>query len=302
MKIAITGGSGFVGKTILRDFGDKFEFILIGTKPEINFFCLDGKKYEYRNTDYSVNSLEKALKGINSLIHLAAKRPAPMTTQDNYSEFHCNVEIASNLFEVCRKEKISNVVFTSSISVYGEQNTLPYTETQKPMSNDFYGLSKIIAENIAELYNRNFSMAIKSLRVAIVIGAEKNDKFMFNTFINKAIKKECLTIFGNGKSRKEYIYVRDLAEAIIICLQKPKISGIFNVGASKNISHKELAEIINEKSGNKNNIKFLYEMEDSKLVSLMSSQKIKDVFGWEHKWKLSEAIEDIINFINQKNQ
>jgi len=120
---------------------------------------------------------------------------------------------------------------------------------------------------------------------------------MLATFLSRALKKEDLTVFGEGKGERDYLYAKDAANAIIAAIHKPKTKGVFNIGLGKGTSHRELAETINEVFENPNNIRFLHEYLEDKSIQLMSIDKAKQMLNWEPHWTLKEALFDMKNIL-----
>lgn len=182
MKVGITGGTGFLGKevsTLLEKEGHIP--VIIGRSP------FNGKtKYEYRSTDYSIESLNKVLDGNQAVVHLAAVRGS----KGCISDFHQNEIITENLLKSCINIGITNIVIASSIAVYSKVESIPWTEEQLPSPKTLYGISKISCEYMADLYHKEYELNIKSLRIAQILGEGERKGFMMNTFIDNAFHKK----------------------------------------------------------------------------------------------------------------
>lgn len=293
MRIALTGGTGFIGSWILREFADTHEFLIVGRNDSIEQITVDGNSFKYLGTDYSVDSLVNHLDHVDAVVHLAAKMPVSKQSSETYEDFIPNIAIAASLFEACRLIGIGNIVSISSISVYGSRNAIPYSEDHKTCPDIFYGLSKVAIEDLAEYHNRKDGMAIKSLRLGQLVGLGEREGFMLMVFIKKAMNNETLTVFGAGEGRREYVYVKDVVSAIMAALKNKDICGIFNIGSGKNTSHRELAETINTVFENHENVAFLEDTPEDKSQHLMNIEKAKQELGWHPQWTLEQALYDM---------
>lgn len=293
MKIAIFGGSGFIGKWLLDSIPENYECIILGRNNDRDTLFINNRLFTYISTDYSPEDLELKLTGMDAVVHLAATRVG----SDKFESYISNVTISENIYRICTKKGITNVVCLSSISVYSDNNVHPWSEEQRLSPQSLYGISKIAMENLAEYYNRKYNMKIKSLRVARVVGYGERTGYMLMTFINQAFKKETLSVYGKGAGRREYIYVKDVVEAIKCALRKPNINGIYNIGTGKNISHLELAEMINDVFDNETNIKLINKIKEDTSIFLMDVSKSKEILGWEPRWTIKEGLKEIRNIM-----
>jgi len=297
MKIAITGGSGLIGSEICNNYEGKHSFVILGRN---SFYKQSGKNMvKYIKTDYSVESLKKQLNNVNGLIHLAANRQPSRAQQLSVEDFSTNIKLSANIFEACKARGINNIINASSHYVYGKINKTPYSEDQKVSPDSLYGLSKLSTENLAHYYNTNSKMSIKSLRLSTVFGLRDNDD-LFNTFFKKAFHNETIKIYGTGKTQLAYIYVKDVASAIMSTIIHPELKGIINIGNGESISILSLAMSINEVFDNTGNIQFLKHKKSFPSEAIMNIKKSFELLNWEPQWSLSTMLEDIKDEHNKR--
>jgi UDP-glucose 4-epimerase len=296
LEIAITGGSGFIGKWLIRRLGPEYRLRVLGRNRD-GEIEIDGYAYKYVWTDYSGERLPEQLKGCEAVVHLAARRPRGQ--EDAFAEFIENVSISANLFEACRLLGIKNVVNISSISVYSHENPLPWSEDQLIQPLNVYGVCKAAVENIGHVYTFSHKIRVKSLRLAQVVGLGEREGFMLTEFIKRASRKETLFVHGEGVGRREYVYVKDVVDAIHAALMKSGLAGVFNIGSGENISHCELAEMINEVFDNKENVRFLPDYSDDKAIKVMNLSKTRSILDWRAKWPIREAFVDMRKSLNE---
>ncbi len=296
MRIAVTGGTGFIGRWFLRMYGDQYDCLVLGIEPDIDELVVDGKSFTFIRTDYSIGDLTEHLQSVDAVVHLAAKRPEANSLMSDYLE---NIKISSNLFEAARMLSVTNIVHMSSISVYSTEQTIPWLESCDVNPMSFYGISKLTIEKLSHYYNFNHNMKVKNLRLAQVVGVGEREGYMLSVFMKKAMNKQALTLWGKGKGRREYIYIKDVADAMDCALNKPGESGTFNIGMGKNTSHRELAELINEVFDNPGGITFSPDKTEDKSTFLMNITKAGIILGWQPKWELKDAFDDMKKLLNK---
>ena len=238
MKFAITGATGFIGKYLIKQLKNCSCSVDLYSRFPANFNEISGSKatFNSRVTDYSLSSLEKMFGCYDAVIHLAGIRYNKNLRY--FSDYEENVRVSENIFRACCHHNIKNVVFASTVGVYSAINSIPYNEDSRLQPLNGYALSKMLIENMASLYNIN----LKSLRIAQIVGLEEREGYMLKTFINNALAAKELTVFGEGQGRRDYIYVKDVADAIINACAYPEVEGCFNIGSGVSVSHRELAD------------------------------------------------------------
>lgn len=289
MKILVTGATGLIGGALLRQYAGIHTFTAI-TRNTSKPFKSD---VTWIVSDYSETSLNHILHGKNfdAVVHLAGVRFLP--TQDHFSHYLDNIVISENLFSACQKNDITNIVCASSRSVYSEKNVLPWRENQIPVPLNFYGISKLIMENISNIFNEKFDMKIKSLRIAQILSADERKGFLLRTLFDNAKKKQEQVIYGSGAAKREYLYIKDAVDAIIKACHKSDIIGAFNIGSGATISIKKLAELINHIFENSTSLRYVENKKEDLSVALMNCEKASAMLGFTAKFSVKDAIINI---------
>lgn len=277
MRIAVVGGNGFIGTEFIKYVeGTGHEIVII--ERDLDAFSQDGE-----------TAIKALLEGCDAMVFLAAKRPIGEFTM---SEYNFNVSLAERYFEFAKEICLENVVITSSRSVYSS-NDLPWSEDdfQTPLS--LYGAAKQAVDSLALLYNSD-NMKIKSLRLAQVIGIGEHKGFLLNTLIDNAMAGKKQQIFGKGIGRRQYIYVKDVCDAIYHSITAERYnSGIFNIGMKENVSIIELAETINKVFGNESGIEILEDKPEDTKEYLMDVSKTERELHWKPHFDLLGTFVDI---------
>ncbi|HHE04634.1 MAG TPA: NAD(P)-dependent oxidoreductase [candidate division WOR-3 bacterium] len=226
MKIAITGGAGFLGYHICNYLGDKCDEIRV-----IDIAPLNTEKYPENTTYFNLDVRDKtrllrALDGVEMIVHGAAALPL----WKKRDIFTTNIDGTKNVLEAGLKNGVKRVVYISSTAVYGVPEKHPIYEDDPLIGVGPYGETKIIAERICEEY-RNKGLIVPIIRPKTFIGTGRMGVFQILYDWIESGKK--IPIIGNGKNRYQLLEVEDLANAIYLTLTLPseKVNDTFNIGA-----------------------------------------------------------------------
>ncbi|MGX7025488.1 NAD-dependent epimerase/dehydratase family protein [Vagococcus hydrophili] len=284
MRVAISGGSGFIGQYLCK------ELLNCGMEPVI----LSRRENKYKNietikTDYTYSDLIYKLKNIDSFVHLASKRG----NQGRIEEFHSNEVMTQTIFEVCKELKIDNIVNASTISVYSKQDELPWNECSTVDPELMYGVSKFSNECIANIYSKKHGMNIKNLRIAHVFGFNEKNNYMINKFMRLAYNKKQLLLNTPSISKREFIYVKDVARAIQKALLLES-SGTYNIGSSIRLTNEEVANKINSVFKNENEVSVLNkEGSEGISASYMDNSKAIETLMYSSEYSFEDALKEI---------
>ena len=290
MKIAITGGTGLLGRYLLRCLNER------GIQKPIVFSRQKNNPLNYaeiRTTDYSFSSLIGVLSDVDTVVHLAAQRGS----YANLKDYQMNIDITQSLYEACIRKKISNIIYASTIAVYSKDLPLPWNEQHPPAPETVYGISKMCSEHVGSLYTRQYGLKVKNLRFPPLLGIiDERDKMktrMINQFMRQAIAKETLVLLSRSNAQREFLYAKDAAQAILSAIEAKANQGTFNVGSGEALTNQEIAERINKAFCNEGNLRI--EDREVKPVesSYMTSEKAFTQLGFKAQYSLHEAMNDI---------
>ena len=235
MKIAVTGASGFVGRSVAEKLIERgIDVIAVSRK----------------STDYSVESLGQILRGADKVIHLAAVRGG----DGAMSDYRDNERITENLLSAMTYGDADRIIYASSRMVYSGEDAIPWKETDIPAPNSLYGISKMEGENLCSYYSRKHGFGSTSVRIAQVMGTGDAVRNMMNVFLEKASRGEPLKVIGESRAKRQYIYVQALAEVICRLALESSAAGsagqeVINAGMEQAYTNLEIARTFSEVFG-----------------------------------------------------
>lgn len=248
-NIVITGAAGFLGSHFINKLNTK----------KYNVYGIDSNKFKFNG----VIALVSDLKNINNLIHklpstidylyhFAAIKDISICEKDYDKTYFNNTYLTLNLIFQLR-QRIKNLIFTSSCAVYGE-NTVPTKEEFPPYPLSFYAASKLSAENYCLLLSRVFNINTVILRLFNIYGkCKRRDLYqgVIIRFMNQIKRARPVTIYGDGKQFRDFISVDDVCKILLILLHKLPEGNIVNVGTGEKTCILELYHLLQKISGRK---------------------------------------------------
>jgi UDP-glucose 4-epimerase len=322
--ILVTGGLGFIGShTVveLQNVGYRVVIIdnLYNSKMEVlnNITSITGIQPEYFNID--LRDKQKVAeffqdKKIDGIIHFAASKAVGESVQNPLLYYENNIGTLVYILQELKKHKLSNFIFSSSCTVYGQADELPITENApvKPAESP-YGNTKQIGEEIIQQSCKADGLKAISLRYFNPIGAHHSAKIgelplgvpqnliPFITQTAAGIRKE-LSVFGDdydtvdGTAVRDYIHVVDLAKAHIAALErlignKNKANyEVFNVGTGKGSSVLEIVKAFENVNNLKLNYKIVARREGDITAAYADTTLANKELGWKTEKTLEEAL------------
>ncbi len=302
MRALITGVAGFIGSTLgekLTSLGhevvgvDCFTDYYARQRKEKNLTALrDEPAFSLVEADIVRTDLAKLLDGVDAVFHQAAQagvRASWGTTFESY--VHHNVLGTQMLLEAVKKAKhVKRLVYASSSSIYGDTDDLPMREHSLPKPYSPYGVTKLAAENLCELYRNNFGVSTVSLRYFTVYGPRQRPDMAFNKFIRNLLADQPLSIFGSGKQTRDFTFVDDIVDANIAAAVEPKASGIYNIGGGSRVTLMEVLTTLADVVGVKLRVEHLPEQAGDVKHTEADTSRARAELGYAPKIGLREGL------------
>ena len=242
MRIAVTGGAGFIGSHLAEKLIDEHEVkILDNFSSGTEDYIPEGAELEKLDVKEEKRVIE-ALEDVDSVFHFAANPKVNTFPDDRKKDFDENLAGTKSVLEACVENNIDDLSFASSSVVYGEDAPIPTPEEAKFDPISMYGATKCSGEHMCRVYARTFDIDLTILRLANIVGG-RNQKGVIYDFMQKLQDDpEKLKILGNGKQKKSYLHIEDTIKGVITAWQSSKTT--FNIGAEDSIDVDEIAEIV----------------------------------------------------------
>ncbi len=252
----VTGGAGFIGSHVVDNLITNNHKVIVlddlsgGFESNIN-----PKAKFYKGSVTNEKILDKifAENKIDYIYHLAAYAAEGLSHFIRKYNYENNLVGSVNLINRAVNHNVQHFVFTSSIAVYGTNQT-PMIESLVPMPEDPYGVSKYAVELDLKAAHEMFGLNYTIFRPHNVYGERQNHgdpyRNVLGIFINNLMKNKPMTIFGNGKQTRAFSYIGDIAPYIARAVEIPKAKNeVFNIGADKPYSILDLVNIIADSMG-----------------------------------------------------
>lgn len=285
-KVLITGGNGFIGSNL----AEKIQKL----GGSVDIYDLSGG-----NDILDKNNLKRAIKKKYDFIYnFAGFSGSEESNRSRLKCFSLNTLSLLELFEFTLKYSPgTKIILSGSRLEYGIPEYIPVDEDHSTIPISFYGLSKLAATQLAQIYSNTHELNVTIFRTSNTYGPHKKRNFpgynLINYFIDQAEKNAELTIFGDGSQQRDYIYIDDLTDAFLLAANYRSSAEIYNLGYGRGITIKEMAEMICKIVG-KGKLSFKKWPETHKNVEtgsyISNIQKIKTHFGFVPKVDFEKGI------------
>lgn len=241
MKAYITGCAGFIGSNMIESLIAKdWEIVGVdnlstGRKEFISKFFRN-QNFKFFNIDLCNQSeILETIKGSDYVFHFSANADVRNGLKQPVKDLEQNTFVTSNILEAMREKNIKNIIFSSTGSIYGEPEIFPTPEDAPfPIQTSLYGASKIAGEGLITSYCNGYDFNAWIFRFVSILGENYTHGHVYDFY--KSLKKDPtkLTVLGNGKQKKSYLYVKDCMDAIIHSIEKKRDKiNILNLGTNE---------------------------------------------------------------------
>lgn len=311
-KVLVTGAGGFIGshlvEELVKDGYDVRAFVHYNSNS--NWHNLDKIPIDILNSIEVVSgdvadpfSVNNAVKGCDSVFHLAALIGIPYSYVAPASYVSTNVNGTLNVLEACRKHNVERVLHTSTSETYGSAQYVPIDEKHPLVGQSPYSASKIGADKLAESYYLSFETPVTIVRPFNTFGPRQSMRAIIPTIIVQALTKNRLTL-GSLDPVRDLTFVMDTARGFIAASKSDKTIGeLINLGVGKGVTIGKLVEIIGQLLG----VDLPIETDQkrvrpagSEVMELISNNsKALELMNWQPEVTLIDGLQATIDYIEQ---
>jgi nucleoside-diphosphate-sugar epimerase len=315
-KILITGGMGFIGSNLAKKLVNLNNQVTIidslipeyGGNPR-NIEEIKDKISVNLSDIRDENSICEIVKNHDYLFNLAGQTSHLDSMENPFTDLDINAKAQLSILEACRKNNPEiRIVFASTRQIYGKPRYLPVDEKHPRHPVDVNGINKIAGEQYHILYQEVYGIASSVLRLTNTYGPRMRIRDARQTFlgiwIRKLLEGKSIQVFGDGKQHRDYNYVEDVLDALLIAAtDKNAVGNVYNLGAPDPLSLEDTAKIMcREIEGSD------YQMipfpEDRKAIDvgdfICDYSAFRDQFGWEPKISFEDGIQRSLEYFHKE--
>lgn len=251
----MTGGAGFIGSHLverLLALGHEVRVLdNLSTGQFANLAAVSGNSnLVFHQVDLvELESIQGAFKGVDAVFHLGALADIVPSIQSPLAYFHANVHGTGNVLEAARAANVSRLIYVASSSCYGIPDVYPTPESEPVRPQYPYALTKYLGEELVFHWGKVYGLPVVSLRLFNVYGPRARTSgtygAVFGVFLAQKLAGKPFTVIGDGTQVRDFTYVSDVVEALILASRSEEAVGrVLNVGSGKTYSINQLVTLL----------------------------------------------------------
>ena len=304
-KILVTGGAGFIGSHLVAKLAQQgysvrvLDNLSTGKLSNIERLLKEGSVDFTKGDIKDASTVKAAVSSVDVVYHLAAQISVPLSILNPKLNHEVNVVGTSNLLSASKNAGVGRFVFVSSCAVYGEPIYLPIDEAHPTNPISPYAESKLTSEQECIKLSKEHEIEAAVVRFFNVYGPRQGlNEYsgVITKFIEKIKKKLPLTIFGDGQQTRDFVFVQDITNALLLASKSKDANGqIFNIGTGKATTIKSLAETLLALTDSKVKLKFAPERSGDIKHSYANISKANKILGYKPEFHLSEGLKAFLD-------
>jgi nucleoside-diphosphate-sugar epimerase len=304
MRILVTGGAGFIGSHIVEELLRRGDAVRVldnfSSGSHKNLEALKGDLEIQEGDLRDVGTVRAAVQGVGLVFHLAAFVSVPQSMSDPEACFAVNVGGTVNILEASRRASVHKVVLSSSTAVYGDTVVFPTTEDTPLLPLSPYAVSKQVNELYARLYTSALGLPVIALRYYNVYGPRQRPDSDYAAaipiFIRQLVFGKPITIYGDGKQSRDFIFVKDVVRANLLAAESDATGEVFNICTGCETNLLDLLEELSQVSHHQPMVRFGPPRPGDIYRSVGSLKKAVGALGFRAETSLAEGLAQTIEW------
>lgn len=289
-NVLLLGGTGFIGSSLVKKLDKTTSLKLL-----INNTDVKTTAEKFRGNILKKESFSNEIRENEIIVNFIGQ-----TSSDESEFINSNIIGGINLLNSCIHRNIKKIILISSINVYGENLESASKENDDLKPKTFYGLIKMITEQMYEYFSRKYGLNVTILRLAGVYGPNKKNGFLSELI--KSTKDSTVTpiCYNHGKQQRDMLYIDDVIDCILNAMEYQNDGfDIFNISSGKRYSMNELISMIEKITKTKISVKYSSQIPDEKCI-WANNEKAKKLLKFEPKTEIENGLESTISLFFNK--
>ncbi|QPC47736.1 NAD-dependent epimerase/dehydratase family protein [Mangrovibacillus cuniculi] len=308
MKVLVTGGLGFIGSSIVelleREGHEVFVMDDVRSGDRNNVNMDDNRLYEMDILSEQVEDIFREQR-FDAVIHQAAQVSVSYSMKNPLEDMACNVNGTVRMLDLSVRYKVKKFIYASTAAVYGSPVKPLVNEDTVPNPISPYGLSKLTGEEYCKMYHRlDPSMSITILRYSNVYGPKQKstgEAGVVTKFLEAMKSNQAITVYGDGKQTRDFVYVEDVARANVLALEERHPFSLYQVGMGQSITIEELIMSMSTVFRVSFTINYEPEREGDIRHSKVDISKIVNAYNWRPNTTISKGLEKMRHYWGWKD-
>ncbi|MCL1971794.1 MAG: NAD-dependent epimerase/dehydratase family protein [Endomicrobia bacterium] len=305
MKVLITGGAGFIGSNIVDAvIENRHKAVIIDNLSSGSMDNINKKAKFYKTDIVNEKNILKIFKKEKPdvVIHNAAQIDVRKSVADPKYDADINILGSLNILKACVENRTKKIIFASSGgTIYGECGNISPDENAFPNPLSPYGIAKHSVENYIKFYSEIHGLKYTILRYSNVYGPRQDPKGeagVIAIFALRMLRDEAVTVFGDGKQMRDYVYVSDVVSANLKSLTKAD-NQIINIGTNKAVPLNDVVKIMSRLSKTNNKPVYKPKRDGELFKSFLNNKKAGKVLNWKPKISIDEGIKRTLDYFEK---
>jgi len=303
-RIFVTGGAGFIGSHLAEHLvGQGYDVVVYDNLTTGRKENLEGIKHTFLDGDIrDYDHLHASLKHSDIVFHLAALTSVAQSMENMDDYISVNVQGTVNVLKAAKAAGAHKVLYASSATVYGDSQILPKQEDMRLEPLSPYAITKLDGEYYCNVYRQFLGLKTVCTRFFNVFGEKQDPNSPYAAaipiFISRALRNDRIGIYGDGTQTRDFIYVKDLVNAMIFLMEKGE--GVFNLGYGRTISVGSLVNMITHLTNSWSEVAYVPERAGEIKHSYASVEKLSRL-GFSPAYSFESGLQRALSYYRGNN-